>query len=123
VNIIVFVAALILTVTTSSFVHAEGDAARGEQLYESRCIACHSLDANRVGPKHRGVYGRQAGVVPDFDYSVALATSRIVWSDTTLDRWLTDPEAFIPGQRMSFRVLSMDDRADIIAFLKRASGQ
>jgi cytochrome c len=45
------------------------------------------------------------------------------WSDTTLNRWLTDPEALIPGQRMNIRVLSADDRADLIAFLRRESGK
>jgi cytochrome c len=121
--ITVLVAALFLSTAASSFVHAAGDATRGEQLYESRCMACHSLDANRVGPMHRGVYGRKAGSVPDFAYSVALSSSPIVWSDTTLNRWLTDPEALIPGQRMNIRVLSADDRADLIAFLRRESGK
>jgi cytochrome c len=55
--------------------------------------------------------------------TVALASSPIVWSDTTLNRWLTDPEALIPGQRMNVRVLSADDRADLIAFLRRESGK
>jgi cytochrome c len=122
-HITVLVAALFLSIAASSLVHAAGDATRGEQLYESRCMACHSLDANRVGPMHRGVYGRKAGSVPDFAYSVALTSSPIVWSDTTLNRWLTDPEALIPGQRMNIRVLSADDRADLIAFLRRASGK
>jgi cytochrome c len=121
--IIVLVAALFLSIAASSLVHAAGDATRGEQLYESRCMACHSLDANRVGPMHRGVYGRKAGSVPDFAYSVALSSSPIVWLDTTLNRWLTDPEALIPGQRMNIRVLSADDRADLIAFLRRESGK
>src|SRR4029434_8357383 len=109
--------------TTTLAVYAAGDATHGEQLYESRCMACHSLDANRVGPMHRGVYGRKAGSVPDFAYSVALTSSLIVWSDTTLNRWLTDPEGLIPGQRMNIRVLSGDDRADLIAFLRRESGK
>ena len=122
-HIAVLVAALLLSPVTSSLVHAAGDATRGEQLYESRCMACHSLDANRVGPMHRGVYGRKAGSIPDFAYSVALTSSPIVWSDTTLNRWLTDPEALIPGQRMNVRVLSADDRADLIAFLRRESGK
>jgi cytochrome c len=61
--------------------------------------------------------------VPDFPYSAALAASTIVWSDTTLNRWLMDPEALIPGQRMNVRVLSADDRTDIIAFLRRESGK
>ena len=122
-HITVLVAALFLSTAASSLGHAAGDATRGEQLYESRCMACHSLDANRVGPMHRGVYGRKAGSVPDFAYSVVLTSSPIVWSDTTLNRWLTDPEALIPGQRMNIRVLSADDRADLIAFLRRESGK
>ena len=122
-HITVLVAALFRSTAASNLVHAAGDATRGEQLYESRCMACHSLDANRVGPMHRGVYGRKAGSVPDFVYSVALTSSPIVWSDTTLNRWLTDPEALIPGQRMNIRVLSADDRADLIAFLRRESGK
>lgn len=118
----VMVAALLcLSAAASGLVHAAGDASRGEQLYESRCIACHSLDENRVGPKHRGVYGRKAGSVPDFAYSMALTASKIVWSDTTLNRWLSNPEALIPGQRMNFQVQSAEDRADLIAFLRRAS--
>jgi cytochrome c len=120
-HITILVAALFFSIAASSLVHAAGDATRGKQLYESRCMACHSLDANRVGPMHRGVYGRKAGSVPDFAYSVALTSSPIVWSDTTLNRWLTDPEALIPGQRMNIRVLSADDRADLIAFLRRES--
>lgn len=100
-----------------------GDPARGEQLYESRCIACHSLDANRVGPMHRGVYGRKAGSVPGFAYSPALTASSVVWTADTLDRWLTDPQSLIPGQRMNFRVALPDDRADIIAYLKQESGR
>lgn len=99
-----------------------GDAARGQTLWEAKCTGCHSLDANRVGPRHRGVYGRPAGSLKDFNYSKALKTSGVVWKDETLDRWLTNPMAFIPGNRMGFRVTDAQQRADIIAFLKRESG-
>jgi cytochrome c len=94
------------------------DAAHGEEIYNSRCIACHSPDANRVGPKHRGVVGRTAGTVPDFNYSKAVKSSGVVWSEETLDKWLTNPQAFIPGQRMNFKVADPADRADLIAYLK-----
>ena len=73
------------------------DAARGQELYESRCGGCHSLDANRVGPAHRGVYGRKAGSAPNFSYR---RQSRIPpWcGEATLDAWLrqsasSDPPA------------------------------
>jgi cytochrome c len=94
------------------------DAAHGEEIYNSRCIVCHSPDANRVGPKHRGVVGRTAGTVADFNYSKAVKNSGVVWTEETLDKWLTNPQAFIPGQRMNFKVTNPADRADLIAYLK-----
>src|SRR4051812_10778708 len=72
-----------------------GSAARGKELYESRCTACHSLDHSRIGPAHRGVFGRHAGEVAGFDYSKALRSARVTWTGRSLDRWLTDPEAFL----------------------------
>jgi cytochrome c len=102
---------------------AEGDASRGQTLYESRCVACHSLDASRVGPAHRGVYGRKAGSVADYAYSDALKNSQIIWNATSLDQWLTDPEKLIPGQRMNYSVPESQDRADVIAYLKEESGK
>ncbi len=99
---------------------AAADPARGEALYESRCGACHSIDSNRVGPRHRGLIGRRAGSVAGYDYSAAFRDSRVVWDEQTLDRWLADPEALIPGQRMNYSVSDPRDRADLIAFLRFA---
>jgi cytochrome c len=109
-------AALIAVAATRA--EAEGDAAHGQQIYESRCIACHSPDANRVGPMHRGVFGRKAGSLADYTYSKALKGTDFVWNDETLDKWLTNPQAFVPGQKMNFKVTKPEDRADIIAYLK-----
>lgn len=67
---------------------------------------------------HMGVFGRKAGSIADFDYSKAVKKSKIVWNDKTLDRWLTDPEKLIPGQKMGFQVPEATDRADVIAYLK-----
>jgi cytochrome c len=100
---------------------AAGEASRGEQLYESRCTGCHSLDANRIGPMHRGVFGRKAGSVSDFEYSSAVKRSKVVWNEQTLERWLSDPEKLIPGQKMGYQVPEAADRADIVAYLKRES--
>ncbi|MBL0897936.1 MAG: c-type cytochrome [Reyranella sp.] len=99
------------------------DAARGQELYESRCGGCHSLDANRVGPAHRGVYGRKAGSVAGFAYSPAVKGSAVVWEEKTLVAWLANPQAVIPGQRMNFRVALPEDRADIVAYLRQQSGK
>ena len=91
------------------------DVARGKTLYDSRCVACHSVDDNRVGPAHKGVFGRKAGSVTDYDYSDALKKSKVVWNEKSLDTWLTGPEQFIPGQKMGFSVQEVQDRRDLIA--------
>jgi len=115
-------AAAVLSLGSASVAHA-ADAVRGQELYESRCGGCHSLDANRVGPAHRGIYGRKAGSAPNFAYSTAVKGSTLVWEEKTLDAWLTNPQAVIPGQRMNFRVALPEDRADIIAYLRQQSGR
>jgi cytochrome c len=109
----VIVAALL----TAGRAAAAPDVARGEQLYQG-CQDCHSLDSNDVGPMHRGVFGRKAGAVPDYSYSPALKASGITWDGMTLDKWLTDPQALVPGTKMFFHLESAQDRADIIEFLK-----
>lgn len=114
--------ALLVAVAVGDPVRAQ-DAERGRDLYESRCFACHSLDADRIGPMHRGVFGRKAGSVAGFSYSSAVKNSGVVWNDDTLNRWLANPQDVIPGQRMNFRVNAAQDRADIVAYLKKESGK
>lgn len=107
--------------SVASAVFAAGDATQGQALYESRCVACHSVDASRVGPAHKGVFGRRAGRVVGYDYSAALKASKLVWSEKTLDAWLSNPERAIPGQKMGYSVTEAADRADLIAYLKAVS--
>lgn len=100
---------------------AAGNADAGLALYKARCSACHSLDYNGVGPAHRGVFGRGAALAPGFAYSDALKSSHLVWDEAALERWLADPEKVAPGQRMGINVPEAKDRADLIAYLKKAS--
>ncbi len=90
---------------------------RGMALYESRCGACHSVDANRVGPAHQGVVGRKAGSAPGYAYSTALASSKLVWTRANLQAWLAGPEAVIPGQAMNYSLGDAREREDVVAFL------
>ncbi|MFO1468520.1 MAG: c-type cytochrome [Steroidobacteraceae bacterium] len=95
---------------------AGGDAHRGQGVYQV-CTACHSLDEDDVGPRHRGVVGRLAGSVPGFAYSAALKNSHLQWTPQNLDRWLANPSALVPGTRMFFALSDPTDRADVIAWL------
>lgn len=96
---------------------ADGDPARGEQIYH-RCQGCHSIDRNRIGPMHKGLFGRKAGTVPNFDYSEAMKSSGIVWTEVTLDQFLQGPRKMVPGTKMTFiGIPKAQDRADLIAYL------
>jgi cytochrome c len=95
----------------------------GKALFERRCGGCHAVDHEKEGPRLGGVYGRTAGKIDSFQYSEALKKSGIVWSDSTLDKWLTDTEKLVPNNDMTFHVEKADERREIIAYLKQISGK
>ena len=114
-------AVLLMLVPRSAALGADGDPTRGEQIYH-RCQGCHSIDANRVGPRHAGLFGRHAGSLDDYNYSDAMRASGVVWNETTLDQFLTAPRKFIPGTKMPFAgIPDAQERADLIAYLKKAT--
>ena len=81
------------------------------------------MDKNKEGPLLRGVYGRRAGSVPSFAYSGTLGKANITWDDSTLEKWLTDPDRFLPDNDMVFLLQDAEERSTIIAYLKQLSGK
>lgn len=118
------VAGVVLGLWAAAPVLAAGDVQRGAQAAR-QCFACHSFAAGRhlTGPSLAAVWGRRAGAAPGFGrYSEALRGAGIVWERDTLDAWLRDPQALIPGNTMAFRGLpDAAQRADVPAFLQAAS--
>ena len=113
----------LVTALLATAVHAEGDPVRGEARFKD-CAACHKLDAgaNEVGPSLHGVFARKAGEIADFRYSPAIKRSGIVWTPETLDKFIADPQAMVPANRMPYAgMASADDRADLIAYLQNAT--
>jgi cytochrome c len=113
------IAAISIVEATAAAAEAalNGDSVHGKTLYQG-CQACHAVEDNDLGPRHRGVVGRRAGSVEDYSYSVALKNSGLTWDEATLDRWLTNPSALVPGTKMFFKLDNPQDRADVIAYLK-----
>jgi len=109
---------------TTSAALADGDSDKGAKAFR-QCAACHTLQTgdHRTGPSLSGIWGKPAGSITTFNrYSKALKNSGIVWNAEALDRWLEDPKAMVPGNRMVFRgVAEKMTRDDLIAFLKSAS--
>jgi cytochrome c len=101
-----------------AFSDTKADAVAGRASFEKRCTGCHALDRDRVGPRLAGVVGRKAGSVSGFPYSDAVKKSAVVWNETMVGKWLSDPEAVIPDTDMTFRLDNPVERAAIIAFLK-----
>lgn len=104
---------------------AEPDLARGRQVFGQACAVCHSLEAGKdmTGPSLSGLWGRKAGGLASFPrYSPALRSADVTWDEGTLDPWLRDPAAFIPGNHMTFQGITDDQaRADLIRFLAQVT--
>lgn len=96
------------------------DLASGQALFRE-CAVCHERDAtrgHRVGPNLAGIVGAPAGRHADFAYSGALKRSQIIWTEATLDAYVTAPQSVIPGGRMAYQGMpGAADRRDVIAFL------
>jgi cytochrome c len=115
--------ALLVTLLPAGAARADGDAARGEVKFQD-CAACHKLEAgaNNLGPSLHGVFERKAGELADFRYSPAIKRSGITWTPETLDKFITDPQAVVPGNRMPYAGMAgASDRADLIAYLQKAA--
>ncbi len=111
-------AAIVLATAASVFA-----ADRGADAFARRCSGCHALDADKEGPRLRGVFGRKAGTVEGFPYSDELRKSDLVWDEATLERWLEDPMKMVPGTDMPFRVPNATDRGLIVRYLKSLTGK
>lgn len=108
---------------TAGLAHADGDAARGEKLFEE-CAACHATESgeNKLGPSLHGLFQRKAGELADFRFSPALKRSGITWTAQTLDVFIADPQKTVPANRMPYAGMpDADKRADLIAYLQKAT--
>jgi cytochrome c len=103
---------------------AAGDAYRGATVFQA-CASCHSVKPGEqlTGPSLANVWHHKAGSVPGFArYSEAMKKANVVWDVDTLDRWLTNPGAFIPGTSMTFPGLpDPATRPDVIAYIQSVS--
>jgi cytochrome c len=114
-------------------VSAAADEAKGKRVF-NKCRACHSVAAgvSKIGPSLNGIIGRTAGSWKKkngklFPFSSAMKKAGkgdkpLVWTATSLKKFLKAPRKFLPGNRMPFPGLKKEaDRDNLIAYLVKAT--
>ena len=101
------------------------DYARGRRTFKL-CQSCHTTAEGAgplVGPNLYGLFGREAGSAPGFQYSQALQDADFIWTPDKVDHWLENPQTFLKGNRMTFAgVRKPEDRTAVIAYLMTETG-
>lgn len=106
----------------------DGDVEAGAKVFK-KCAVCHSIEEgapSKAGPNLYGVIGRTTGTLEGFKFSPALVEAGEaghVWTVEELSKYLENPKAMLPGNRMTFPGLKKpEDRADVIAYIASVSG-
>jgi cytochrome c2 len=111
----------VASVASSDLASSGADAARGKIVF-TQCIACHSIEKgeNMFGPSLHGIFGREVGGLESFtNYSAALSSTEITWSQESLAKFINSPQEFLPGTSMPFGGVK-DEAAlnDLLEFLR-----
>ena len=99
---------------------AAGDVEAGKTAFK-KCALCHTTEAgkNKIGPSLFGIVGRKSATLEDFNYSEGMKKFDHTWDEETLDTYLADPRATVPGTKMIFAgIKDKAERDDVIAYLE-----
>jgi cytochrome c len=117
-----FTLAVLLAAPAAYAGDLKGDPAKGQELFNTNaCVACHGVtkeDTTKVGPSLFGVMGRKAGTGKSLlGASENLKKYGVIWSVETLNEFLENPNAKVPGTPMVGMLADPQQRADVIAYL------
>ena len=112
------VSACLLPIAVGSAVAA--DIAAGKIIFV-KCALCHTNEPgkNKVGPSLFGIVGRKSASLANYSYSDAMKKFDHTWTPQTLDKYLPDPQAMVPGTKMIFPgIKDKTERENLIAYLE-----
>jgi cytochrome c len=114
------VLAALLALAAAGGSAAAADIEAGKSTFK-KCALCHTneLGKNKVGPSLFEIVGRKSASLDNYNYSDAMKNFKHTWDAQTLDTYLTDPHAMVPGTKMIFPgIKNKMERADLIAYLE-----
>ena len=88
-----------------------------------KCMACHTFEKggpNRIGPNLYNVLGEPIAEDRNgYEFSSALSAHKgQKWNVEELNQWLSNPQSFAKGTKMTFAGLpKAQDRANVVAYL------
>lgn len=110
-----------LLVSAAGVAGPKPDVEHGKATFAVMCSVCHSTQESGgpiEGPNLLGVVGRKSGSQPDFaKYTPALKAYGVTWSEKTLNKFLINPNASVPGTAMPMLIPDDKTRADVVAYL------
>ena len=111
---------LCVLATTAGASALAADVEAGKTEFK-KCALCHTTEPgkNKIGPSLFGVVGRKSATLENFNYSEAMKKFDHTWDEASLDEYLTDPRATVPGTKMIFPgIKDKTERDDVIAYLE-----
>jgi len=94
----------------------------GKLAFNNACRTCHSFkpNDNRLGPTLHGIVGRQAGTLEGFQFSSAMKSAGITWDESSLDKFIANPDQVVHGNAMKpfGGIADASERQKIVAYLK-----